>query len=276
MLDGWIPRLEDTHQRSRAGQYGLASAVALPLLTLLLTPGLPAQTHDERGPLRWTATLQSGMAETFQLTLGGTFGQGPMWQNRVEAGAVNVLAKGDTAYLFGVDATDTRGGANQWQAGVGYRRNVFVRGRHSFSLAGGVQHWQFPLVKCGTRDWLTHQSVTYRTRLRSLPVTVTSDAWNLWKSPLPKGNAVHSQMWVEHPITRKETVQVAFRHGPAHTYSWGFYGTHGNRVLRYQTMLAMYWRGTRFEAGLRKQWGLQPGIVNNTFWQFAVSRTFLK
>lgn len=247
-------------------------------LALVLVTSLSGQTNrrDQLGPLRWTATLQSGMTETFQLTLGGTFGQGPMWQNRLETGLSNLFSKGDSAYLFGADSTDVRNGANQWLAGVGYRRPLVLQGRHSLALAGGFQHWRFPSVKCGTHDWLTHQALTYRTRLRSLPVSLTSDAWNLWKSPLPNGTALHSQLWVEHPLVRKEIVQITFRHGPAHTYSWGFYGANGNRVLRYQTMVGVLWRGTRFEAGLRKQWGLQPGICNNTYWQFAVSRTLLR
>ena len=134
---------------------------------------------------------------------------------------------------------------------------------------------RLPSVKTGANDWLTHESLTFLSRLGSLPITVTSDSWSLLKSPLPTGTVLHTQVWLQHRLLKREAFEISFRHGPAHTYSWGFYGAQGNRVIRYQTMLGLAWKGATLEGGYRQQFGLQPGIPDNSYWQFAVSRTFV-
>lgn len=254
-----------------------AAAVLIPVVLLFSASLLPAQpVGAAKLPMRWTTTLQSGLADTFQLTLGGTFGEGPGWQNRVQTGVSNLAVNGDSLFVYGIDSTDARSAANDWQAGIGYKRPLFARGRHVLSGGVGLQHWRFPSVKTGANDWLVHDNLTFQTRARSMPVTVTSDSWTLLKSPLPTGTALHTQVWFQHRLFRREDVQVVFRHGPAHTYAWGFYGTQGHRVIRYQTMLALTWKGTSLEGGYRQQAGLQRGIPDNSYWQFSVSQTFVQ
>ena len=225
--------------------------------------------------MRWATSLQSGLAETFQLTLGGTFGAGPAWQNRVQTGLSNLAVNGDSLFVFGTDTTDLRTAANDWQVGIGYKRPLFTTRRLSLLGGAGFQHWRLPSVKTGANDWLTHESLTLLSRLGSLPITVTSDSWSLLKSPLPTGTVLHTQVWLQHRLLKREALEISFRHGPAHTYSWGFYGAQGNRVIRYQTMLGLAWKGATLEGGYRQQFGLQPGIPDNSYWQFAVSRTFV-
>ncbi len=222
----------------------------------------------------WTTTIQSGLMDSFQLTLGGTFGQGPAWQSRLDSGLTNVWKAGDSLSVFGIESLDLGGKRSDWQAGIDYRTRLWTKGRHVLSGTVGWWHWKFGNVKTGANDWLTHENLTYRRTGRKLALTATSDSWSLLTSPLPTGARLHTQVWMEHPVSRREPFLVSFRHGPAHTYSWGTYGTEGHRVVRYQTMLSVVTAGTRFEVGYRKQLGLRPGIPDNSFWQFSVSRTF--
>jgi hypothetical protein len=227
----------------------------------------------EAGPLVWTTSMQTGLAETFQLTLGGTFGQGPDWQNKLTTGLSNVFHNGDSLYGFGWDTFDTLGHSNNWQAGLGYKVLILKKRNHALTIGSGVQRWLLPSVKTGTNDWLIPGSLVYQTSIHRLPLTVTSDSWTLLKSTLPTGSEVYTQAWLTHRLLKREHMSVAFRHGPAYTYAWNFWGANGERVFRYQTMLAITWRNTLLEGGWRKQWGLQPGIHNNGYWQFAVTRT---
>ncbi|MBL0159630.1 MAG: hypothetical protein IPP47_21375, partial [Bryobacterales bacterium] len=247
------------------------AALIIPLLLSLCALPLAAQTDGAaKLPVRWATSLQSGLAETFQLTLGGTFGAGPAWQNRVQTGLSNLAVNGDSLFVFGTDTTDLRTAANDWQVGIGYKRPLFTTRRLSLLGGAGFQHWRLPSVKTGANDWLTHESLTLLSRLGSLPITVTSDSWSLLKSPLPTGTVLHTQVWLQHRLLKREAFEISFRHGPAHTYSWGFYGAQGNRVIRYQTMLGLAWKGATLEGGYRQQFGLQPGIPDNSYWQFAV------
>lgn len=252
----------------------------LPTLAVLLILGSAAARGADVAPnpgLRWTTLYQTGLADTFQLTLGGTFGRGPAWQSRVETGLANLWKPGDALYLYGAESLDLDVLRSNWQTGVEYRRPLWKRGRHQLTGSAGVQHWRFALVKSGTSDWLSHESLTYRCGAGRNALLATSDAWNLYSSPLPNGSLLHTQVWVERVLRKRESLTIAFRHGPAHTYSWGFYGTNGNRVFRYQTMLVLTIRGaTRIEGGYRKQFGLQDGIRNNGFWQFCLTRSFIR
>ncbi|HEY2014014.1 MAG TPA: hypothetical protein VGH38_10970, partial [Bryobacteraceae bacterium] len=78
----------------------------------------------------------------------------------------------------------------------------------------------------------------------------------------------------QHMLWKREKLQLALRHGPHYTYSWGFYGAQGNRVVRYGATLVAQWRGTTFEGGCRQQFGLQDGIRNNRYWSLVVTRQF--
>jgi len=223
---------------------------------------------------RWVTSFQSGFADTFQLTLGGMFGAGPAWQNKFTTGLTNVLRTGDSVFIYGSDTMDSPTQSNDWQAGMGYKVPVWRKRNHFLSLGSGVQHWRFPSVKTGTNDWLIPGNLLYQTKVKAVPVAVQSDSWTLLKSPLAKGSLLHTQVWMSHPILKRDQVQIVFKHGPAHTYSWNFYGTQGNRVFRYQTMVAISFKDTVIEGGYRKQAGLQDGIQNNNYWQFAVTKTF--
>jgi len=213
------------------------------------------------------------LGDTFQLTLGGTFGAGPAWQNRVETGAV--LPGGDSFYAYGADSMDLRSGKDNWQGGFGYRRPLLKAGRHALNGTLGLQHWRFPAVKTGTKDWLTYENLSYQTRLANMPIILTADSWSLLASRFTRGTLLHSHLWLERPIFAREPWRLAVRIGPAHTYSWDFWGTHGHRIVRYQSMAIFSWGQTRVEVMLRKQRGLQPGIPPNTYWQFAWVRTLV-
>jgi hypothetical protein len=224
--------------------------------------------------MQWTTTIQSGMADTFQLTLGGTFGNGPAWQSRLTTGLSNAFRGGDSLFVYGWDTFDTRAEAHDFQAGFGYKAPVWKRRSQVLSLGSGLQYWRFPSVKTGANDWLIPGNLTYQAKVKKTGLLVTSDSWTLLNSPLPMGSLLHTQVWVEHDLLKTDSVRIALRHGPAHTYSWGFYGTNGNRVFRYQSMLAITTMGFTLEGGFRKQAGLQDGIHHNNYWQFALTRTF--
>jgi hypothetical protein len=221
----------------------------------------------------WTSTIQTGLADTFQLTLGGVFGRGPAWQTRLESGAGNLWKSGDSVYIYGTESLDSRSRRSEWQVGLEYRRPLWRRRQHALTGTAGFQHWKFSTVKGGANDYLAHENLTYRTAAGRVNFTVTSDSWSLLRTTIAPGTLLHTQYWVEHPLWKNDAVAIAFRHGPANTYSWGFYGTNGHRVVRYQTMLAITGGGFRIEAGYRKQYRMQPGIPENPFWQFSISRT---
>jgi hypothetical protein len=214
------------------------------------------------------------MADTFQLTLGGTFGNGPAFQNRLASGLTNAFRSGDSLLVYAWDTFDTRNRSNNWQAGLGYRAPVWKKGRHFLALGSGVQRWLFPSVKSGSNDWLIPGNLVYQVRVAKGTWVTTSDSWTLLKSTLPLGSLLHTQSWLQYTLLKRDPVQISFRHGPAHTYSWNFYGTQGNRVFRYQTMMVLAFNHFSVEGGYRKQWGLQKGICDNNYWQFAVTRSF--
>ncbi len=244
---------------------------ALAGLCLLASAPLWGQS---RPPVLWSTSLQTGLADTFQMALGGTFGEGPAWQSRVSTGIGNAFRPGDSLYVYGWNTFDTRSRSYNWQAGLGYKAPVLKKVGHLLSLGSGVQRWLLPSVKCGANDWVVAGNLLYQTGVHRAVFLLTGDSWTLASSSLPLGSLLHTQAWLQYELLRRERFRVAFRHGPAHTYSWNFYGANGNRVFRYQTMLAITMKYLSIEGGYRKQWGLQPGIQNNNFWQFAVTRTF--
>ena len=243
-------------------------------LVALLTLAAPLAAEEEPAP-QWTTSVQTGFADTFQLTLGGTFGGGPAWQNKVTTGAANLFLPSDSLSVYGWDTFDTPGHVNNWQAGVGYKLAVLKGRGQTLSLGSGLQYWQFPSVKTGTIDWLVPGNLIYQARLsKKFSFVATSDSWTLLHSRLPLGSLLHTQTWLQYRLYKGERMQISLKHGPAHTYSWNFYGTNGNRVFRYQAMLAITFKGASIEGGYRKQWGLQTGIRDNEYWQFALIRSF--
>lgn len=258
----------------RMFQTGCRSVGALVPAWLLAVSCLAMMSGQVQPSPQWTASVQTGVADTFQLTLGGMFGNGPAWQNRLTVGLVNAFHAGDTISLYGWDTFDTRSRSHNWQAGMAYKRPVWKRHYHMVSAGSGVQHWQFSSVKSGTNDWLIPGNLTYQTRIHGMSFLTTADSWTLLKSPLTRGSLLHTQSWLQTDLFKRESFGVAFRHGPAHTYSWNFYGTNGNRVFRYQTMLTIAVKRFLLEGGYRKQWGLQNGIQDNRFWQVGLTRTY--
>lgn len=228
--------------------------------------------HPPPPRLVWTAAVQTGLTERFQLALGGLFGGGPAWQTRLDTAASNVWREGDALYLYGAESMDLDSRRSDWQAGAGYRRPLLKRSRHEISASIGLQHWKFANVFKGANDWLSHGNLTLRSHLRPFALTLTSDSLSLLASPLPTGTLVHTQVWMEHAVWSRDAVQVLVRHGPAHTYSWGFYGACGHRVARYQSAVVLAAHGARLEFGYRQQIGLQPRIPHNRLWHFMVSR----
>jgi len=221
-----------------------------------------------------SVTLQSGFAETFQLTLGGVFGAGPAWQNRATVSVGNLFRTGDSAALSGFATIDTAGHHPDWLASVSYKTRLLNRGGQQLTGTASFERWRFPSVLRGAQDWLAGYAATYAARPGRIPVTVQSNAWTLLHSPLPKGSLVHTQVWAAHSLYGADWLNVTLRHGPQHTYAWNFYGTHGHRVLRYAGALVLTHGKTSFEASYRPQFGLQQRIPDNRFWSFMLSQTF--
>lgn len=266
-------------QAGRNVRYNATLRPAL-LLILAIPATLQAQTVSKgtlssaRPARKWTASVSSGLADTFQLTLGGMFGAGPAWQNRVQVNLNNAFRKGDAVSVYGWSTSDTPSHSSDWDAGIWYRAPLW-NGRGK-TLHGGVslQKWRFPSVKTGTNDWLAGGNLAFSAKLFGVPFAAMSDSRTLLYSPLPKGTLLHSQSYFQHPIYTSDALQFLLRHGPQHTWSWNFYGTNGNRVVRYQATAVAVWRDTTFEAGYRKQFGMQPGIACNRYWSFQVTQSF--
>ena len=222
----------------------------------------------------YTVGMQGGFTNTFQMVLGGTFGKGADWQDRYSLGVNNLWRDGDSLTAFGWSTTDLPTATPNWQAGLIYKNRVLKTKHHTLALSGGIQRWVLPSVKTGAKDWLVSGNLLYNTSVKGLPITVSQDSWSLLSSTLPIGSAMYTQIYTQHTLLKREGFQLALRHGPAHTYAWGFYGAQGNRVVRYNGSLVATWQGTTFEGGCRQQFGLQDGIHNNRYWSFLVTRQF--
>lgn len=252
---------------SLAGQSVLPSAQSSPQIS---SQTAPASSQ----PRSVTVTLQTGFAETFQLTLGGMFGEGPAWQNRVTLTLNNATSNKDAIFVTGWQTFDTPSHSSDWLAGIGYRRKVINRPQHVLTLTGGLQKWRFPSVKSGANDWLIASTALYQSKLGPFPVTVTSDAWTILYSPLPGGSLINTQAWTSHSLIKSDAWSLSLKHGPSHTYSWNFYGTQGHRVLRYGAGVVLTHGPNTVEAGYRRQWALQPRIPENNFWTVSFTRSF--
>jgi len=220
----------------------------------------------------WSVSLQGGYANTFQLMLGGTFGQGPDFQNRLTAGIGNLLRNGDSLSFYGWSTTDLPSVSPNWQAGFSYKQRILHKGHHAISVGGGAQRWLFPDVKTGSNDWLATGTFSYSTSVKHVPVMVTSDSFSLLTSTLPLGSLLYTQIQTQHSLLKRGHYQLSLRHGTMHTYSWGFWGANGNRVVRYGAAVALVRNNTTIEVGCRQQFGLQDKIAYNRFWTVLVTR----
>lgn len=250
------------------------------ILILAIPATLAAQTVSKetlssaRPARKWTASVTSGMADTFQLTLGGMFGEGPAWQNKVQVNLNHALVKGDAISVYGWNTFDTPTQSNDWDAGIWYRAPLWSGRGQLLQGGASLQKWRFPSVKTGSNDWLVGGNLTYSARLFGLPIVAMSDSRTLLYSPLPEGTLLHSQAYAQHTLYKSDAVQLLLRHGPQHTWSWNFYGTNGNRVVRYGATGVVVWKDTTVEGGYRKQFGMQPGIPDNRYWTFQVTQSF--
>ncbi|MBK7928295.1 MAG: hypothetical protein IPJ98_12615 [Bryobacterales bacterium] len=250
------------------------AALAMGLAVLLAAACLAQSPTPDPPQHPVSVNLQSGFAETFQLTLGGVFGAGPAWQNRATISVGNLFRKGDAASLSGFATLDTAGHHPDWLASVSYKTRLLTRGNQQLTGAFSFERWRFPSVLSGAQDWLLGYAGTYTARPGRIPITVQSNAWTLLHSSLRKGSLVHTQVWASHPLYGSDWLNVTLRHGPQHTYSWNFYGTHGHRVVRYAGALVLTHGKMSFEAGYRPQYGLQQRIPDNRFWSLMLSQTF--
>ncbi len=262
---------------ARRAVTNIGTTLCIAVLSSGLAAGTPAETADSGNavPARtWTIGVQGGFTNTFQMVLGGTFGEGADWQNRLTASVNNLWRTGDSLSVFGWSTTDLPTATPNWQAGLIYKNRILKTERHNLFLSGGVQRWLLPSVKTGAQDWLLSGNLSYLTNFKGLPITVSEDSWSLLRSTLPKGSAMSTQISTQHTLFRSHQVQIALRHGPHHTYAWGFYGAQGNRVVRYAGTVVVVWHGTTIEGGCRQQFGLQDGIHNNRYWSMLVTRQF--
>ena len=222
----------------------------------------------------WSLGVTGGFANTFQMTLGGTYGKGPAFQNKLTAGVNNAFLKGDSLSTFGWSTTDVPSATPNWQAGLLYKLSLLRRENHSLSVTGGGQRWILPMVGHRTKDWVVTGNMTYGTSVKRIPVFISEDSYSLVKSNMPTGHELYSQIYTQHPLMNRHGLRLALREGPAYTYSWGFYGCTGNRVVRYGGSLISSWKETTLEAGYRQQFGLQDKIPNNRYWSLLVARQF--
>ena len=247
------------------------SARALFVVSLLLAAA-PAQESAGVSNRTWNVSLQAGFTSTFQMALGGIYGAGPDLQDKLTVGINHALVAGDSITAFAWSTTDLPTAGPNWQAGAMYKAPVLRKRNQALTLGAGVQRWVLPMVKTGAQDWIAAGNLNYATTLKRVPIVVNQDSWSLLRSTLPKGTALYTQIYTQHRLLRRGDFQLLLREGPQHSYSWGFYGAEGNRIVRYGGCLVLLWKNTSFEAGYRQQFALQDRIRNNRYWSFLISR----
>jgi hypothetical protein len=230
----------------------------------------------DRAPLSFTVNFTAGFSSTFQMPLGGSFGAGPDVMDTMSASLNNVFRNGDSISVFGWNTTDLPSVTPDWQGGLNYSTRLLHYGPNSLTLTAGLQRWLLPNVGSGAKDWLTAENLTYGTRVKKVPFFVSESAWTLLKSTLPTGSAIYTQVYTEHSLLKRPNFQLLLRQGPAHSYSWGFYGLQGNCVLHYGGSLVAIWKENALSAGYRQQFGLQNAVPNAHYWEFSLTRPLLK
>jgi hypothetical protein len=253
------------------------SSGMLVLSVILSNPAVHGQAVSSASPREvsmWSVSATAGFTGTFQMVLGSTFGPGQDLQDKLTAGVSNAFIRGDNVSVFGWSTTDLSILVPNWQAGVLYKLPVLRRRNQTLFLTVGVQRWLLPLVKTGSKDWLATGNLTYGRSLKHLQAFASADSYSLVRSNLPQGSSLYSQIYTQHVLLNRHGVNLTLREGPAYTYSWGFYGCNGNRVVRYGGSLLTSWKGTTLEAGYRKQFPLQDNIPNNGYWSFLITRQF--
>jgi hypothetical protein len=246
------------------------------VINLMLPVMAFAQTSSSASDRTFTASLQAGFTSTFQMALGGVFGAGPDVQDKVTLGVNHLWRAGDSLSAFAWSTADLPSAGPNWQAGLMYKMRALHKPNHTLVLGAGMQRWILPMVKTGAQDWIAAGNLNYATTVKRVPVVVNVDSWSLLRSTLPKGSMLYTQIYMQQRLLRHGDLQVLLREGPQHSYSWGFYGAEGNRIVRYGGCLVLTWRNTSLEAGYRQQFGLQDGIRNNRYWSFLLTRQTTK
>lgn len=249
-------------------------------ILMLCMPTLALADDDSNGgtaaPRSFTVDFTAGVSSTFQMPLGGSFGAGPDFLDVLNASLNNVFRNGDSLSAFGWNSTDLPSLTPDWQGGVSYETRLLRRGRQSLSLTMGFQRWLLPNVATGAKDWLSAENLTYGASVKGVPLFISENSWSLLKSTLPTGSAIYTQVYTEHTLVKREKFKLLLRQGPAHSYSWGFYGLQGNCVFHYQGSLVALWRGNEISGEYRKQFGLQDGVPNANYWEFSITRRLFK
>ena len=229
----------------------------------------------EKPPVACSGSLQTGLAETFQLTLGGRFGAGPAWQNRLQVNVDHVGRAGDRLTFHAWNTHDLPSQANDWVAGFRYRPGQWrhAASHSQVSVGFGVERWRFQSVLRGTQDWVAATDVAWSSRAPLSP-WATTEYWYNFHSNVPRGQLLYTQAGVQHRLVRRDNFTLTLRQGVAYTQAWGLYDKHGPRVVRYVAALVANFSKCSVEAGLRPQQALQPGIPRNTFWTFSFTQRF--
>lgn len=251
------------------------------VLALCLPAVVPAQDSapgaNEAGLVRtWTVSMTAGLTETFQPPLGPTFGAGPAVEDTLRFAVNNVFRKDDSLSMFGWNTTDTPSVTPDWMAGLRYKMPLIHTRNHTLAVTGGLERWILRDVGSGSNDWVFHGNLLYGTKLRNIPFFVSEDSYSLLTSTLPKGSGLYTRVYTQHKLLNREKLQLLVRQGPEYTYSWNFYGVNGNCVARYGGSLVAVWKGNEFEAGYRRQFGLQDAAPTDNYWSVAITRQITK
>ena len=220
---------------------------------------------------QWSASLQSGIAQGMQLSLGGLFNPGPAQQNRLTITKTGTFRSRDSLQLYGWNTTDL--GQNETDADLGIRYRVPVRRVSGGTLTAGtgVEYWHFPSVLGGQRDLALDTYAGWSGGER-IPLTFSANGKTVLRSRLQHGTMGIFQVQHTQRLARWSNKLLAVNHGPIYVYNWNLYGRPGHRVLRYNAALQFSHGAWAFEALVRPQAGLQPRIPDNRFWSFSVIR----
>lgn len=219
----------------------------------------------------WSATLQSSVAQTMQLSLGGTFNQGPAQQNRLTLTGTGLFRRRDTLQFYGWNTTDLRTGNTDADMGIRYRAPVAKLAQGSLIAGTGVEYWYFPSVLGGTRDVVLDTYMAWSGG-EKIPITISGNGKTLLRSRLPLGSMGIFQVQHTQKIARWNSNLLSVNHGPMYVYSWDLYGRPGNRVFRYSAAVQLSRGRWALEGTFRPQAGLQDRIPDNKFWCISVIR----
>ncbi len=256
---------------------GLSGTWVCFLVVAVTLGGIPpvaaAEPDGRLSSGQWSGSIQTGIAQVMQLSLGGAFNRGPAQQNRLTATRTSLFRSADTLQLYGWTTTDLRNASVDFETGFRYRTPLTRIAGGTLVGGTGLEHWNFPSVLGGTRD-LVLDSYLGWIGGRRFPVTLSGNGKTLIVSDLPRGTFVCVQAQHGFRVFRRRGVSLSFQHGPAYIYSWNLYGKSGHRVLRYYATPQLSRGQWTVEWMARPQAGLQPYIPDNRYWSLSLIRRF--